>query len=103
MLGEDAAAEGIDLSDGHGLEPARSLQPQIEAADSSKEGEHPHPAHARLEGVGERNEASANSGDCSANFARLGAPEPQKSNVWPDGGVVTQRTANPLIPLENAR
>jgi hypothetical protein len=29
----------VDLAERHGLEPARALQPQIEAADSGEEGE----------------------------------------------------------------
>lgn len=37
----------------------------------------------------------ANFKDCAANSGGLAARNPQKTAIRPDGGVVTQRTANP--------
>ena len=50
---------------------------------------------------GERIEIAAYSEDCAAYSSRLAAPDPQKCWARPDGGVVTQRTANPQSRLEN--
>ena len=44
----------------------------------------------------EQSEATANFRDSSANHGSARSRNPRKTAVWPDGGVVTQRTANPL-------
>jgi hypothetical protein len=40
MLSQHAPAERIDLAERDGLEPARPLKTQVEAADSGKEAKH---------------------------------------------------------------
>jgi len=45
---------------------------------------------------------AANSRDLTANSVSADAENTNKSNSWPDGGVVTQRTANPLASAENS-